>query len=64
MTCIKTYYSSERLAREAINKLHVRWKAVKCKILKRVYFCDICKLYHLTSMSTYEPDEMYKKFLS
>lgn len=45
--CSKTTYTNEKEAREVIRKC--KRSSGKNKIPRRVYFCKICKGYHVTS---------------
>lgn len=60
MECQKHVYKSRRAANEVVNsfKKHVytklgqrinRSKGKKDKKLKRVYYCDVCQGWHITS---------------
>lgn len=47
--CSKVKYASEKLAKEAMNILHRKSRRIKKQIQKRVYYCDECHWYHLSS---------------
>lgn len=55
MSCTKSKFSDKRMIQTKLNKLQKSGHWNRKDKTSRIYYCDECKAWHMTSMGSFDP---------